>query len=336
MKFSIYIKENIVYFSVKLLMYIFIALMLNAFKVNVYCIIAVFVLLLVYDFLFVFFNYYKKQKFYKRFLHNLEEIDKKYLVVETLDEPEFQEAKILVEAISDINSCMQDELSYVSNNLREYKEYIELWIHEIKLPVASLLLMNYNKNTDLVKEKQKLDAIDMYLEQILFFARADESEKDYILSKVNLENIVNNVLKNDKDLFIGNKIKVIKENVSLFVYTDAKWLEFIIGQVVANSIKYKRNETDSFISFKGEDYKEKVVIVIEDNGIGISEMDIKRVFDKSFTGMNGRTGRKSTGMGLYLCKKLCKKLGHSISIESKKDEYTKVYIEFSKNDYYIC
>lgn len=310
--------------------------MLNAFKVNKHCMAAVFVLLIIFDLLYHSLNYFVRYKFYKKIQNNLEELDKKYLLAETLDDAEFQEGKILLEVVSDINSCMQDELNHMCNNLKDYKEYIEMWIHEIKLPVSSLLLMNYNKKMDFAKEKQKLDSINMYLEQILFFARADESEKDYILSNVNLEMIVNNVIKNDKDLFIGNKIRVIKENLNLGVYTDSKWLEFIVGQIVANSIKYNRNDVDSYISFSGKEYKDKVVIVIEDNGVGIAQSDIKRVFEKSFTGINGRTGRNSTGMGLYLCKKLCKKLGHLIWIESKKDEFTKVYIEFSKNDYYTC
>lgn len=136
------------------------------------------------------------------------------------------------------------------------------------------------------------------------------------------------------DDLLEEKIEFKVSNVDTYVFTDSKWLEFIIGQIINNSIKYKRNIKSSFIKIYTEENKTKTTLVIEDNGIGIPESDIKQVFNKSFTGENGRTRSKSTGMGLYIAKSLCEKMGHEISIESEINKYTKVTISFFKNDFY--
>ena len=162
--------------------------------------------------------------------------------------------------------------------------------------------------------------------------RADVSDKDYLLKKVSLEEIINQVIVKNKDFLIGRRIKIKKENLEKTVVTDSKWMEFIINQILNNSIKYSKD--NPIISFYTMEDDESVILVTEDNGIGIEPSDLDRVFDKSFTGINGRTGRKSTGMGLYLCRKLCKKLGHVISVESSVGEYTKVMISFGKNEFY--
>ena len=123
------------------------------------------------------------------------------------------------------------------------------------------------------------------------------------------------------------------EEVNQVVLSDSKWIEFIINQIVSNSIKYSR-ETDGRILFRTKVFKSGVLLEIEDNGMGIHKKDISKVFDKSFTGENGRNVSSSTGMGLYLAKKLCNKLGHDITIESQKDSYTKVSICFQNDNYY--
>ena len=131
-----------------------------------------------------------------------------------------------------------------------------------------------------------------------------------------------------------NNVRLDVDIQSKLVLTDAKWLEFILNQIINNSIKYKRDDTESCIKIKSEEDKEKIYLTIYDNGIGIPESDITRVFEKSFTGENGRAKAKSTGMGLYIAKKLCVKLGHRIEIESEAGSFTRVVIAFGKNDFY--
>lgn len=339
MNFKNYIKDKIIYISIKAFVISMAFLTLNAFKVRLSCSISILCVLVLTDIGIMIYDFYTRKSFYDKFIENINELDKKYLVGETISEPEFTEAKILLSACYDINMCMQDELNILNKSMKEFKEYVEMWIHEIKLPIASLMLMNYNKTFDYEKEKQKLYLLEKYVEQILFYVRSDTADKDYLLKKVNLEELVNNIVKSHKDLLIGNKISIKKTNLDINVVTDSKWMEFIVGQIISNCIKYTKDKYPSgksaYISFECQLEKEKVIFIIEDNGIGISKEDIKRVFDKSFTGQNGRIGQNSTGMGLYLCKKLCEKLGHLIKISSVADEYTRVSIEFGRNNYYL-
>ena len=145
--------------------------------------------------------------------------------------------------------------------------------------------------------------------------------------------IIDVALKNKDDL-LENKVNLEVDIHNEKVLTDSKWLEFVLNQIINNSIKYKKNNNDPIIKISVKDEKDKVYLTIWDNGIGIPKNDIKRVFDKSFTGENGRIMAKSTGMGLYIVKKLCDKLGHKIIIESEIHKYTKITIIFYKNDFY--
>ena len=176
--------------------------------------------------------------------------------------------------------------------------------------------------------------IETYVEQILYYARAENAEKDYLITNHSLENIIKGVALKNKDYLLENKINFIVENVDFNVLTDSKWLTFILDQIIGNSIKYSKRKPDSYIKIYGCDNKDKSELTIEDNGIGIPETDIKNVFDKSFTGYNGRKQKNATGMGLFIAKSLCTKLGHKIRIESTQNEYTKVRITFIKNKYY--
>ena len=196
-----------------------------------------------------------------------------------------------------------------------------MWIHEVKIPVASLtLLIHNNKNMFDKRYIEQIRKLDNYIDQILYFVRSENAEKDYLIKEIELQKII-------KDIALKN---IHNEKV----LTDSKWLEFVLNQIINNSIKYKKNNNDPIIKISVKDEKDKVYLTIWDNGIGIPKNDIKRVFDKSFTGENGRIMAKSTGMGLYIVKKLCDKLGHKIIIESEIHKYTKITIIFYKNDFY--
>ena len=218
---------------------------------------------------------------------------------------------------------------------QDYKDYIELWIHEVKLPIAtSKLIIENNKNEVTKNIEEELDQIENYVEQALYYARSSTVEKDYYINKCILKDIVNTAILKNKSNLILNKINIELENLDLQVYTDSKWCIFILNQIIQNSIKYKK-DGNSILQINAKENKENVVLNIKDNGIGIKQEELEKVFEKGFTGTNGRIdGKKSTGMGLYLCKKLCEKLGLSIEIESKKDKYTQVKITFPKNSYF--
>lgn len=278
-------------------------------------------------------DYRKRSRFYRELHGILDGLDQKYLITEMMVQPDFEEGKIWMDVLYDTGKSMRDKLNDTEDSLRDFKEYLELWIHEIKIPIAALNLMNYNGSQDLKKQKAQLARINGFVEQILFYARADAAEKDYLLTACNLDAAINQVLQQQKDLLIGNKIRIEKNDTNHSVVTDSKWLAFMLGQIVNNSIKYRDPGKQSCISFAAEDMADKTVLRIRDNGIGIAQQDIDRVFDKTFTGENGRRGNASTGMGLYICKQLCNKLGHSIAITSVYGEYTEVEIVFGKETF---
>ena len=335
MKIGAYFKDNLYKFLVFIVCYVINLLILLAFKVDKSVIISSSFLYIICFLLILLIPYFRKRKFYNDLLANIEALDKSYLVLETLTKPEFYEGKLLYQALYEINKSMNENVRLIEEHLQDFKEYIEMWIHEVKIPLSTLVLMSNNHKEQFDKKtKLQLKRLEDYVDQVLYYARSENAEKDYLIKEIDLSKVIKNVSLKNMDDLLENKIDYIVENVDYKILTDSKWLEFILGQIVNNSIKYRRNIDKSYIKIFVQEAQEKTTLVIEDNGIGIKESDLKQVFDKSFTGENGRNTNKSTGMGLFIAKNMCKKLGHKIDIESKYNEYTKVYITFAKNKFY--
>ena len=333
MKLIKYLKDLIYTIIIFIISYLIIVLMLLVFKTNISLIIAL-SLILIMSFVFVILiNYFRKKKFYDEFINNVSKLDKKYLVLETLNRPEFYEGNILYDNLYDINKSMIEEIQFYSSNINDFKEYVEMWIHEVKIPISSLVLMCHNDSKIDKKYIKQVKRLNDCIDQVLYYVRSNYTQEDFLIKKVNLEKIVSNVLLNNKDDILENNINLDINIHNIEVFSDFKWLEFIIQQIINNCIKYK-SKNNSIIKITCEDLKDETILSIWDNGIGISKSDLPKVFNKSFTGANGRTSSKSTGMGLYIVHKLCDKLGHKIEISSIKDEYTEVKIIFGKNNLY--
>ena len=330
MKLSTYLKDKLYAFLIFDIYIIILILFLIALKLTSSIIIFITVFTVVIFSLILLYDYFRKRKFYNELLDKLNTLDKKYLLIEMLLEPNFLEGKILYDVLDEVNKNEHDLISKLKKRQDDFKEYIELWIHEVKLPLASLTLMNRKDKSTL----RVLKELEDYVEQILYYVRCENANNDYLIKEWDLDTIIKNVALRNKDDLLALNIDFKVDNCNLKVLTDSKWLEFIINQIVSNSIKYKK-EKDALIEIIGKDYKDYITITINDNGKGISKSDLPRVFNKTFTGNNGRsTSSKSTGMGLYLCRELCEKLGHKIEIDSKMDKYTKVTITIYKKDFY--
>ena len=335
MKIGAYFKDNLYKLLVFIVCYVFNLLIFFAFKVEKQVIISSSFLYVICFMLVLLIPYFRKKNFYDNLLANIESLDKSYLVLETLSKPEFYEGELLYQALYEVNKSMNENVRLIEEHLQDFKEYIEMWIHEVKIPLSTLVLISNNHKEQFDKKtKLQLKRLEDYIDQVLYYARSENAEKDYLIKEVDLSKVIKNVGLKNMDEILENKIDYIVENVQYKILTDSKWLEFILGQIVNNSIKYKRNIDISYIKIFVQEAQEKTTLVIEDNGIGIKESDLKQVFDKSFTGENGRNTNKSTGMGLFIAKNMCKKLGHKIDIESKYNQYTKVYITFAKNKFY--
>ncbi len=332
MKLSAYLKDKIFIFVSGVVFLAVMALLFKVFRVNfsLICIWAVGTLL--FFVLAVFWDYSRRQKFYRSFFRNLELLDEKYLVLEMLEPPEFYEGTLIYDALYEVYKSMMENVRSYEYNINDFKDYIEMWIHEVKIPIASLVLMCHNSQIPIDKKHiEQIRRMDNLVDQVLYYVRAENAEKDYLIKEVSLKEIVRKVAIRNKDDLLDSGIDLVVEHVDVQVVTDAKWLEFILNQLVNNSIKYKKEQPVLKIWAEQE---RDTVIHIWDNGVGIAESDLPRVFEKSFTGENGRLYAKSTGMGLYIVKNLCSRLGHQVEMESVPGQYTEVRLIIRKNDMY--
>ena len=334
MKLSKYLRSNYLIILLFIVIISIINLMLVSFKVQNQAIMGVTVTAILGFIIYVVYDFGRRKKFYNKFLNDLDLLDKKYLITEMIDKPEFYDGEILYDALYEIDKSMSEKIKEYSLSIQDFKEYIEMWIHEVKLPLSSINLMIHN-NKELSDKKivEQLKRIDDDVEQVLYYVRSENAEKDYLIKETELNKVIGNVAMKNKDILLENKIDFIVDVDDRKVLTDSKWLEFIVNQIVSNSIKYIRNGVEHFIKITAEENNQNTILKIYDNGIGIEKSDITKVFDKTFTGNNGRKIETSTGMGLYIAKQLCKKLGHKIAIDSKENEFTEVSILFNKDDF---
>jgi signal transduction histidine kinase len=305
----------------------FTSLLLHVLKLNWYTTGFIDAAYLIAIFVAMAFDYYKKRTFYKAVQSRLEGLDQKFLLSEMVEHPEFFEGDFLCDVLQDCNKSMNDQVAEYRHAMQDYREYIETWVHEIKTPIASAaLLYENNKNEVTQSMRDELLKIDGFVEQALYYSRSNTVEKDYAIKKCNLQTLVNSAVKKHARTLIQNKIAIETQDLDCTVFTDVKWTDFILGQIISNSIKYKN--ANAKLTFSAEKSSNGIILYITDNGIGIPPQDVEKVFEKGFTGENGRKYTKSTGIGLYLCKKLCQKLGLGIALLSTQNVGTTVKITF--------
>ncbi len=258
-------------------------------------------------------------KFYKK-CKTLEEIKPNiHLCIEELPKA----MNLIEEQYHDIIRSMNEEqidlLSSYDRSKTDMLDYYTLWVHQIKTPISALriLLQSMPEKNRVVLENE-LFKIEQYVEMVLSYIRLGSDSTDYKIEKYSLDDLIKQAIRKYARLFIQKKLTLNYDGVDEIVLTDEKWLSFVIEQVLSNSLKYTKTGSISIYMDPNQ------VLVIEDTGIGITTEDIPRVFEKGFTGYNGRDDKKSTGLGMYLCKLIMNRLGHGIQMESKVSKGTKV------------
>ena len=228
---------------------------------------------------------------------------------------------------------MLERIGEVQRERKEYKEYIEQWIHEVKTPITAIKLICENNRCSFTRELlAELENINRFTEQALYYARSEHTEKDYSVREINLSDVVHGAIADNKYLLRQNNVAVTVEDVEYSIYSDDKWLRFILDQLISNAVKYRADQPAlHFFAVKEND---SIILSVEDNGIGIPQSDLPRIFEKGFTGQNGRMIRSSTGIGLYLCRRLCDKLGIGISASSE-GKGTAISLSFRINDFVV-
>lgn len=335
MKWKQFLKEKVLTIFILLFGIITIEIFLMIYNVGVFIKIYIPIIIIGLYIISISIEYFKKKKFYDNLSKILDDLEEKYLITAIVNNPNFLEGKILKNVLEQVDKSMLENVNKYKYMTEEYKEYIELWIHEVKIPIAaSKMVIENNKNATTKSIDEELDKVENYIEQALFYARSNTVEKDYYIKRVSLKEIVNESIKKNKNSLIQGKIFINIHDLNLEVNTDNKWIVFILNQIIQNSIKYRKKEEGSTIEIYAKSGKENAILYIKDNGIGIKNGEITRVFEKGFTGTNGRlSNKKSTGIGLYLCKKLCNKLGIAIELNAVQNEGTEVRLVFPKSSY---
>ena len=259
-------------------------------------------------------------------------IDLKYLESNILNNKEVlpKSLDIRVEYYQKIIERLHNEVEKLkiedNKKMEGLVDYYSMWIHQIKTPIAAINFLLDNEEIDVKAFRQELFKIERYVEMVLTYIRLGSETSDYVITSINLDEVVRENIKKYATLFINKKIKLNYVSHETYVISDKKWLGFAFEQLLSNAIKYTKSGGEISINIS------ESKLVIEDNGIGIYEEDLPRIFEQSFTGLNGRYEKKSSGLGLYLCKKTLDKLQHKIEITSEVNKGTKVIVSFPKKD----
>lgn len=268
---------------------------------------------------------------YSRHLREMESIldglDRKYLFTECIPRPWGAYERALYDMLRRAGRDMVEAVSDARATTREYREYIESWVHEIKTPItaARLLCRRTDRETGR-KLTAELAQIENHVERALYYARAESPEQDFLVRRTVLDTAAAEAIERHRSLLIQNGVRIEVQNLEPEVYTDGKWLCFILGQLLQNAVRYRSEHP--LITLAACRMGNQVQLTVSDNGIGIPAHEISRIFDKGFTGSNGRSRGGSTGMGLYLCRKLAGHLEIQLNVRSVEGQGTEVSLAF--------
>ena len=276
--------------------------------------------------------YVSRKKRLDNLLEMAGQLKERYLIPEVMPLPDRAEEQVFYQLLKMAEKSMLERLGEMERERGEYRSYIEQWIHEVKTPITALKLLCENNQSRFSRDVlAELENINRYTEQALYYARSEHTEKDYSIREMNLADVVHGAIADHKYLLRQCGMSITVDDLEPVVYGDDKWVRFILGQIISNAVKYRAQQQPALHIFT-ERTGDRVLLSIADNGIGIPESDLPRIFEKGFTGQNGRIVHSSTGIGLYLCKRLCDKLGIGLTASSP-DRGTTMTISFHINDF---
>lgn len=225
-----------------------------------------------------------------------------------------------------LDAQRREQQGKLSRQYRDMMEYYTIWAHQIKTPIAAMRLLLQEEDSPQSRALgEELQRVEQYVQMVLGYLRLDSESTDFVLRRCDLDTVVRQAVRNYAGSFIRKKIALDYQGVNVQVLTDEKWLRFVIEQVLSNALKYTRSGKVT-ISLEGE-----ATLVIADTGIGIAPEDLPRIFERGFTGCNGRVDQRSSGIGLYLCRRILKQLGHGIRITSAPGQGTRVCLDLEQH-----
>ena len=259
---------------------------------------------------------FARRRRYEEIFRNLPLLPEDLPAARTVEEADLQEI------LKELGRRMEAALTEWENWRQESMDYYTTWVHQIKTPISVMRMTLEGEDTEEHRElSAELFRIEQYVEMVLSYLRLDSDSSDYVFQEYDLDSIIRQAVHKYAPLFVRKKLRLSYEPVNVKVLTDEKWLLFILEQILSNSIKYTQEGSVSITLTPDK------VLNISDTGIGIAPEDLPRIFERGFTGYNGRSDKKSTGLGLYLCKKAAGRLSHKISVQSKPGAGTVVSID---------
>lgn len=273
-------------------------------------------------------DWYRKKKYFEIITERVKDLKEPWLIAELLPVSYTIEDEIYQELLRKVGSSAIEEIHKIEDEQKEYEDYIEQWIHEVKTPITSIHLMLENRISENPGLKKDLDVelsrLENDVELALYYARSEQIYRDYLIQKLNVRKVLLKVVNKNRTVIMNSSVAIDLDcDEALYAYGDEKWLVFMLTQVLLNAIKYKA-EADAKVVMRAKRDNKRIVLNIIDNGKGIKKEELPRIFDKGFTGSNGRDNEKSTGMGLYLVHKLCEKLEIDIKADSVYGEFTEI------------
>lgn len=273
-------------------------------------------------------DWYRKKKYFEIITERVKDLKEPWLIAELLPVSYTIEDEIYQELLRKVGSSAIEEIHKIEDDQKEYEDYIEQWIHEVKTPITSIHLMLENRiseNPGLKRDLNvELSRLENDVELALYYARSEQIYRDYLIQKLNVRKVLLKVVNKNRTVIMNSSVAIDLDcDEALYAYGDEKWLVFMLTQVLLNAIKYKA-EADAKVVMRAKRDNKRIVLNIIDNGKGIKKEELPRIFDKGFTGSNGRDNEKSTGMGLYLVHKLCEKLEIDIEADSVYGEFTEI------------
>ena len=295
------------------------------YRIPIEVILYPFILTIVFVLIVLLFDYIKYKEKVNKIIQICNDVSSCYSV-KINDKNIFDE--YYLDIINELLKENRKQVSQIQKKVSDINDYFSIWVHQIKTPIASMKLKIDNEQMDLLQLASDLNRIDHYVDLVLSFLKFDEEKIDLYFRKTDVDRIMRESLKKFSNDFIIKKIRLDYKLSKREVLTDEKWLSFVFDQLLSNALKYTDKGTIT-IYYDGDS-----CLCIKDSGLGIALADMERLFEKGFTGYNGRQYKKASGIGLYMCKRMCDKLNIAISIESVVNEYTLVKLKFLCNEEY--
>lgn len=325
-----YLKSQVKYMIYQALFISLIVAFFLLFQLEYRVLVLFFLFCLFGNMMYMLSEYIPRRRYYRVLFGTLNQLEEKELVLDVIPKSSFLEGRCTTAALEIMSDSFKGRMHQMVHASALQQDYIDAWLHEVKTPLACLWLIAESLDAKTSRKlNNELERIHRYLEQVLYVSKVATATDDYLIKKVSLEKVIQESLKMNRYYLIENNAVIEQNGVNVDIYTDEKWLQFILCQIIVNAIKYKKEMLK--LHFEAKKESDSITLKVTDFGQGIPKTDLKKVFQKGYTGENGHATNNATGLGLYLCKVLADKLYLGVHIESVVGRYTTVTLTLPLN-----